>query len=104
VGRVSFNEVPKQLDISQAVKRQGENEIVIMVGDAETLAEALNLTEAKKTFSNGAFRRLMSLGTTRIHAVPDVRVLRTWINYLRCQENAFGKDLHRERFGSACHG
>jgi beta-galactosidase len=80
VGRVNFNEIPKQLDISKAVNRQGENEIVVVLGDAETMAEALNLTVAKKTFSNGAFRRSMILGTTKIHAVPEVRVLRTWIN------------------------
>jgi hypothetical protein len=80
VGRVSFNEIPKELDITRAAKRQGENEIVIVLGDAETMAEALNLTTAKKTFINGAFRRSMILGSVQIHAVPEVRVLRTWIN------------------------
>jgi beta-galactosidase/beta-glucuronidase len=51
VGRVNFTEIPKELDISKAVKRQGENEIVVVLGDAETMAEALNLTTAKKTSS-----------------------------------------------------
>jgi hypothetical protein len=80
VGRVNFNGIPKQLDITKAVERGRENEIVVVLGDAETMAEALKLTEAKKTFISGAFRRSMILGSTKIHAVPDVRVLRTWIN------------------------
>jgi hypothetical protein len=80
VGRINFNEIPKQLDISKAVKRGGENEIAVVLGDAETMAEALKLTVAKKTFISGAFRRSMILGSTKIHAVPDVRVFRTWIN------------------------
>ncbi|MDQ3814467.1 MAG: hypothetical protein M3347_11010, partial [Armatimonadota bacterium] len=79
VGRVSFNEIPRELDISSAVKRRGENEIVVVLGDAETMADALNLTSARKTFINGAFRRAMLLGSIKISAVPEVRVLRTWV-------------------------
>ncbi|HLL91221.1 MAG TPA: glycoside hydrolase family 2 TIM barrel-domain containing protein [Tepidisphaeraceae bacterium] len=80
VGRVNFNQVPADLDVTDAVKREGENEIVIVLGDAKTAADAMGLTTANKSFAAGAFRRVMMLGTVRIDAVPEVRVVRTEVD------------------------
>jgi hypothetical protein len=44
----------------------------------------------------------MILGSIKINAVPDVRVLRTWINTSVADKKLSVKTLHRERFGATC--
>jgi hypothetical protein len=54
-GRINFNQVPGELDVTDLVNRRGENEVVILLGDAETTAEALKLTTAKSTSALACF-------------------------------------------------
>ncbi len=79
LGRLNFNDIPAELDITDALNYNGENEIIVAIGLPEIAAKHMGLKKAFDTFIGASRRRMHNIGHLVIEARKKVAIERVTV-------------------------